>query len=224
MKILIVEAGTPSGRFYKEIFESQGFSVDISELEDFSINLIYKLDPDLLLISDAVSGVMVMEVCTDVRLAEGVSPYILIVSSSKDVHAKIDLLNAGADDHLLRPFSSEELLARVRALLRRPRCVISDVVRIGDLVIDTRKQQVEKDGRNIYLTRKEFLLLEYLVRNKGDVLTRDMILGHVWDINADLFSNTIETHVLNLRKKIDCNNRSCLIKTVPGRGYKIDEK
>ena len=135
---------------------------------------------------------------------------------------KIELINAGADDYMIKPFSLDEFTARVRALMRRPRKLEGDSVTIGDLTLETKQQHVKRAGKSIYLTRKEFMLLEYLMRNQGTVMSRGMIIEHVWDMSSDPFSNTIESHILSLRRKIGEDPKHGLIKTVPGRGYKID--
>ena len=130
-------------------------------------------------------------------------------------------MQEGADDHLTKPFYFEELLARVEVLLRRPRTLCKPIFNIHNVKLDSHRQLVTRNEKRIYLTKKEFALLEYLLRNKGAVVSRSMIMEHVWDNEADPFSNTIESHIRNLRKKIDCR-RKRLIHNVPGRGYKID--
>jgi DNA-binding response OmpR family regulator len=145
-----------------------------------------------------------------------------MLSVLSETWRKVDLLNSGADDYLTKPYSFDELMARIRALMRRPRDMDGDTIAIDDLVIDVRRQIVKRGGKGIYLTRKEFMLLEYLMRNIGAVLSRAMIMEHVWDMTNDPFSNTIESHILSLRKKVDTIPERKLIHTVTGRGYKID--
>ena len=134
---------------------------------------------------------------------------------------KIDLLNAGADDYLTKPFALQELLARVRALLRRPLAIEEEVLCVGPITLDTKRCIVTRGKKEIYLTRKEFMLLRYLMKNEGTVLSRGMLLEHVWDMSVDIFSNTIESHILSLRKKIGDTGKDRLIQTIPGRGYKM---
>ena len=146
-----------------------------------------------------------------------------MLSVKYDVDTKVDLLNIGADDYLSKPFSYVELSARVKALLRRPRDIIKgDVFCIDDLTLDTKKRTVIRDGKKIHLTPKEFFLLEFLMRNRGTVMPRMAILEHVWDLEADLFTNTIETHIATIRKKINFRNKRDLIQTISSGGYKIE--
>ena len=160
-------------------------------------------------------------VCEEIR-ATGRNVPIIVLSVLSETARKIELLNAGADDYMTKPFSFEELMARIRALQRRPTKIEGDILRLDDLELDIKNQSVKREGEGIYLTRKEFMLLEYLMRNQGTVLSRSMIMEHVWDMESDPFSNTIESHILSLRKKLQQNGRSKLIYTIPGRGYKID--
>ncbi|MBU0750523.1 response regulator transcription factor [Patescibacteria group bacterium] len=160
-------------------------------------------------------------VCAEIR-ATGRTVPILVLSVLSDTSRKIELLNAGADDYMTKPFSFEELMARIRALLRRPSKLEGDILTLDDLELDTKTQTLKRSGVDIYLTRKEFMLLEYLMRNQGAVLSRGMIMEHVWDMDSDPFSNTIESHILSLRKKLHLEGTPKLIQTVPGRGYKID--
>jgi DNA-binding response OmpR family regulator len=130
-------------------------------------------------------------------------------------------LNTGADDYITKPFSYEELVARIHALLRRQPLAPKEILKLADLTVDPQKHIVKRANTTIKLTRKEFMLLEYLLRNQGQVVSRGSILEHVWDIHGDIFSNTIETHILTLRKKIDTPQSQKLIHTISGRGYKI---
>ncbi len=137
--------------------------------------------------------------------------------------AKVELLNAGADDYLTKPFALSELIARIKALLRRPATIANEVIQIGAIELDVKKQTVKKNKRLIKLTSKEFVLLTYLMQNRSIVLSRGLIMERVWDMNADIFSNTVESHIFKLWLKIgDTNPKSRLIETVYGRGYKIN--
>lgn len=176
---------------------------------------------DIIILDNMLPEKSGVTVCQEIRRTGHTAP-ILILSALSDTWRKIDLLNSGADDYMIKPFSFEELMARIRALLRRPSQIEADVLTVDDLVLNTKQQSVRRAGTSIYLTRKEFMLLEYLMRNQGSVLSRSMIMEHVWDMTNDPFSNTIESHILSLRKKVDNVPERKLIYTVTGRGYKID--
>ena len=148
---------------------------------------------------------------------------IMILSVQAEIERKVGLLNGGADDYLTKPYSFRELSARVNALLRRPRNTIEEKrLVVADLVLDRSMYAASRGKRNIRLTPKEFMLLEYLMKNRGTIISRAMILEHVWDGKSDLFSNSIETHVANLRRKIDRGMRRKLIRTISGQGYLLD--
>jgi DNA-binding response OmpR family regulator len=138
------------------------------------------------------------------------------------VRHKITLFKTGADDYLTKPFSFDELLARIHALLRRPYKIESETLQIGELSLNSLQHSTLLQDRPVYLTRKEFMMLELLMRNAGTVLTRGEIMEHVWDTSSDPFSNTIESHIMSIRKKLEDNHERRYIKTIPGRGYKIE--
>jgi len=222
MRILLVEDEINIINFLKPSLESECFVVDTAEEGEKAIRLAKINGYDLIILDYMIPKKDGREVCEEIRKAGKVMP-ILILSVVADTEKKAELLNAGADDYLTKPFSLIELMARVRALLRRPKQIESEIIKINDLKLDSKKNIVTRAGKEIRLTRKEFMLLEYLMRNPGTVLSRGMIMEHVWDMNADPFSNTIESHILSLRKKIGDKGRKKLIYTLPGRGYKIDK-
>jgi DNA-binding response OmpR family regulator len=139
-------------------------------------------------------------------------------SSSLD---KVNVLDAGADDYLSKPFAADEFLARVRALVRRPQPIQSNPLQFHDLILDAQKFKVSRKNKNIKLTNKEFSLLQYLMLNAGQIIPRDVLLEHVWDGETDPFSNTLETHIMRLRQKID-QQKPKLIHNIASRGYKLD--
>ena len=222
MKLLVVDDEQKIRDFLKRSFEEECFVVDTAGngLEGVQFALINEYD--LVILDNQMPNYTGLEVCNLLR-EKGKKFPILILSVNSDTDIKVDMLNAGADDYLTKPFSFQELLARVHALLRRPRDMTDSIIKAYGITLDSRKHNVLKNGVPVSLTRKEFMLLEYLMRNRGNVLSRGLIMEHVWDMNADPFSNTIESHILNLRKKIDIKNREKFIKTIPGRGYKFVE-
>lgn len=159
--------------------------------------------------------------CRELRQAGESTPVLLLMASASHTD-RSELLDAGVDDFLGKPISYSELRFRIHTLLRRPRILPPALLRVDDLVMDTLSQRVRRGQKEIYLTRKEFALMEYLIRNRGSVVSRPLLLHHVWDNGIDAFSNTIEAHILNLRKKIDRGSKAKLIHTVPGRGYKLE--
>ncbi len=161
-----------------------------------------------------------LEICSELRQEKTEVP-ILLLSVKSEINDKTTLLNAGADDYVCKPFSFTELLARIRAVTRRQAHIKPKVLSSGDLTLDSAACEVRRGTKEIYLTRKEFALLELLLQHKGTVVSRGTILEHVWDAEGDPFSKTIETHILNLRKKIETAKQKYII-SVSGRGYKIN--
>jgi two-component system, OmpR family, response regulator len=223
MRILIIDDDESLRETLAASLREESFAVDLAADGTDGSYLARTNDYDLIILDSILPGKNGVEVCREVRLSGRNMP-ILSLSVEDDLAAKLCLLNNGADDYLTKPFSFQELMARIRAILRRPPVFLGEAVTVDNLTLDSRTQSVRRGEREIYLTRKEFLLLEYLMRNRGRVLSRGIIMEHVWDRQGDLFSNTIETHVLNLRRKLEKRGERKLIHTIPGRGYKLDDR
>ena len=221
MRILIVEDEEGIATFLKAGLESEYFAVDVAEDGEKGSYLARTNDYDIIILDNMLPKKNGGEVCEDIR-KHGKNTPIIMLSARSELGVKVDLLNKGADDYLTKPFSLEELIARIRALLRRPNAVSSEILEVDDLVMDTKRHITKRGDKEIYLTRKEFMLLELLMKKRGSVVSRGSIMEHVWDMNVDPFSNTIESHILNIRKKISSKGRKDLVYTLPGIGYKID--
>lgn len=220
MHILIVEDEREINDFLRVSLEAECFAVDTAFDGDRGSYLGRTNEYDLIILDNVLPIKEGREACKEIRESGKTTPIIMLSVKSETV-TKVDLLNAGADDYMTKPFSLEELLARMRALLRRPKQIESEVLSLEDLIVDIKRHMVKRGGREVYLTRKEFVLLTYLLKNAGAAMSRGMIMEHVWDMNIDPFSNTLESHILSLRKKIDVKSKKKLIRTVPGIGYKV---
>lgn len=221
MRVLIVEDEEGIASFLKAVLESEYFVVDVAEDGEKGSYMGRTNEYDIIILDNMLPKKNGSEVCSDIRKHGKTTP-IIMLSARAEQEVKVDLLNKGADDYLTKPFSLEELLARIRALLRRPTAVSSEILEVDDLVMDTKRHVTTRGTKEIYLTRKEFMLLELLMRKKGSVVSRGSIIEHVWDMKVDPFSNTIESHILNIRKKISSEGKKDLVCTLPGIGYKID--
>ena len=221
MRILIVEDDREISDFLRNNLKAESFAVDCSRDGEDGSYMARTHDYDLIILDNVLPRKSGHEVCQDIRKAGKNTP-IIVLSVQSEVNDKVDMLNCGADDYLTKPFAYKELQSRVRALLRRPNPLVSPILKVDDLMLDSTQQKVSRGSKDIYLTRKEFALTEYLMRNSGSVVSRGMLMEHVWNGSVDPFSNTIESHILNIRKKIDRSSKKKLIHTVPGRGYKIE--
>jgi two-component system, OmpR family, response regulator len=221
MRILLIEDDRNIQEFLKAALESENYIVDAIDDGEKGSYAARTNEYDIIILDLALPKKDGHTICTEIRKAGKIVP-ILMLTVIGDIQEKVKLLNSGADDYLTKPFSFKELLARIRALMRRPHRIDSDIIEVGDLTIDTARQKVLRNNKEIYLTRKEFSLLEYLMRHRGNVVSRGMIMEHVWNADSDPFSNTIEAHILNIRKKVDTLKTCKLIHTMPGRGYKIE--
>ncbi len=218
MRILLIEDAPDIARLIVTCLEAECFVIDVATDGEKGSFLARTNYYDLVILDNMLPQKNGRQVCDEIRMAGKTMP-ILMLSVIAETKKKVEMLNAGADDYLTKPFSVQELVARVKALLRRPREARKEQYALGDIVLDGARHVVVKAGKEVYLTRKEFSLLEYLLQNVDIALSRSMIMEHVWDINADPFSNTIESHIMSVRKKIDPDGR--YIMTVPGIGYKI---
>lgn len=224
MRIVVVEDEVKIAQAIKRGLELNGYAVDVAY--DADTGLAHATDPDydLVVLDRMLPGSMDgVELCRRVR-TEGVSIPILMLTARGTLGDKVEGLNSGADDYLVKPFSFDELTARVRALLRRPPHHVGTTMKIGDLSADTTTYKVRRGDQDIKLSSKEFSLLEYLLRSQGRVVTKDMIITHVWDGDALVLPNTVEVYIGYLRNKIDraFPDRAPLIHTLRGFGYKLD--
>jgi DNA-binding response OmpR family regulator len=221
MKLIIIEDDKELVISLKNSLESYGFNVDIAFKGQAGLDLIKKNLYDLIVLDLNLPDKNGQEIAETVRKNGAMIP-ILIISADYAINKRIALLNSWADDFLVKPFDILEFNARVRALLRRPTVITNPVIKIGRLKLDKEKKTVMLAEEEVYLTRKEFLLLEYLMTHRHTVVSRNELIEHVWDSETNFFSKTIEMHMMNLRNKIDSDKNHCLIKTISGRGYKME--
>jgi DNA-binding response OmpR family regulator len=222
MKILIIEDDSNISGSLASFFKSQSIVFDIAAEGERGLFLARVNNYDLILLDYNLPQLSGKEIITKLR-AEGQATPIIMLTVRGELEDKINILGIGADDYLIKPFSLTELLARIRAVLRRPPNLENKKLICKNLEVDSINFKVTRNGRPIPLRTKEFTLLEYLLKNKGAVISRQELMEHVWDENADPFSNTIEVHMMNLRHKIE-TKKDRFIFTIPNRGYKLDEK
>jgi DNA-binding response OmpR family regulator len=223
MRVLVIEDEHKIANAIRDGLASESYAVDVIYDGAEGLNAArYEEGYDLIILDRMLPGGMDgLEICETLR-KEGRHVPILMLTAKDRVRDRVQGLNAGADDYLVKPFSFEELLARCRALLRRPQQTLSEVLQVGDLTLDTSSYEVKRAGKVITLSSKEFALLEYLMRNKNKVLSKNNIMTHVWDFDADILPNTIEVFMAYLRGKIDKPfDGPKLLQTVRGFGYKI---
>jgi len=225
VRILVVEDEPKIANAIKRGLVQEKFAVDIEYDSDDGLGAALNENYDLMIIDRMLPGSMEgLDICRKIREA-GIGTPIIVLTAKDPIKDRVEGLNSGADDYLIKPFSFDELLARIKALLRRPKEVKSNLIKVDDLSLDTINYEVKRDGQTINLSAKEYALLEYMMRNAGQVLSKDRIISHVWDFDADILPNTVEVYVGYLRNKIDKPFKAPeLIQTLRGFGYKIGTK
>ncbi len=223
MKVLVIEDEHKIANALKEGLSQESYAVDVCYEGQEGLNAARYEAYDLIILDRMLPGGMDgLEICQILR-QEAIHTPILMLTARDMIRDRVAGLNAGADDYVIKPFSFEELLARVRALLRRPHEALGETLQAGELSLNTVTKEVIRDGQTISLSAKEYALMEYLLRNKGKVLSKDTIINHVWDFDADILPNTVEVFITYLRGKVDRPFKGGqIIKTVRGFGYKID--
>lgn len=220
MRLLLVEDEVDAARMLARGLRGHAYAVDTAFDGSEAILKIHANIYDAVILDIMLPGCDGLQVCRHIR-AEGFSVPVLMLTALDQIEHRITGLDSGADDYLTKPFDFGELLARVRALLRRGPALQNPVLIIGDLEVDTRLRRVRRSGRPIELTTKEYTLLEYLARRQGEVAGRADISEHVWEETYDPFSNLIEVYVQRLRRKIDDGFEKKLIHTRRGQGYQL---
>ncbi len=224
MRILVIEDEHKIAGALKKALEQESYAVDVSYDGDDGYAMATTEPYDAAIIDRMIPGEYDgLAIVKAMREAKIHTP-VLLLTAMASVHDRTEGLDSGADDYLTKPFALEELLARVRALLRRPTEQQSNILSIGDLTLDTVNYSVKRAGKEINLTSREFALLEYLLRNPGRPLSKEVIISHVWDYDADVLPNTVEVYVKYLRAKIDTPFKTELIHTIRGFGYKLEAK
>jgi len=223
MRILIIEDEHKIANSIKQGLEQEGFAVDVAYDGELGYDLALEEEFDLILLDLMLPKMNGTQICKNLREEKVHTPIIMLTAKS-ELDDKISGLNIGADDYLTKPFAFTELLARIRALLRRPNNLIADILECDDLKVDTQTFKVTRANIEINLSKKEFSLLEYLLRNKGRIMTKDKIIEHVWNYESDILPNTVEVYIGYLRNKIEkpFKGKPKLIKTSRGFGYKIE--
>jgi len=220
MRILVIEDEQKVANFIKRGLKEEGYSVDVACDGEEGYLLAGDNEYDVIILDIMLPKMDGITLCKKLR-AEKITTPILMLTAKDSVKDKVTGLDSGANDYLTKPFSFEELLARIRVLLRKDQTATPTKLQVDDLVLDLLTHKVSRAGKEIPLTNKEYALLEYLMRNSGSIVTRTMISEHVWDINFDTFTNVIDVYVNYLRNKIDKGYRKKLIHTIRGRGYMI---
>jgi two-component system copper resistance phosphate regulon response regulator CusR len=220
MRVLVIEDETKVGSFIKRALEEESYAVDLCEDGAQGLDTALSGSYDLIMIDLMLPSLPGLEVLTRLRKEKIQTPVLILTAQSK-VDQRVKGLDAGADDYLTKPFAIDELLARVRALLRRGPAESAGVLQIDDLMLNPATREVTRGGQRIDLTVKEYALLEYFMRHAGRVLTRPMISDHVWNQDFDTFTNVIDVYVNYLRNKIDRGRAKKLIHTIRGSGYML---
>jgi len=222
MKILVVEDEHKIANLLKQGLEQERFTVDVAYDGESGYDLASSEPYDTIVLDRLLPGIDGLEICKKLREQEIHTP-ILMLTAKGQLMDRVEGLNSGADDYLTKPFAFEELLARIKALARRPKATLNSVLQVEDLTMNTDSYDVRRGDVQIILSSKEFALLEYLIRHQNRTLTKEQIINHVWSYDANILPNTVEVFIGYLRNKIDrpFKNKKKLINTIRGFGYKL---
>jgi two-component system OmpR family response regulator len=222
MKILLIEDEKKLADVIKRGLDLEGYAVDIVSDGKKALTRIelHRSDYDVVILDLNLPSMNGDEVCKQMR-EKGITVPVLILTAQSETDSKVKLLMSGADDYLVKPFSFVELKARIHALLRRPKEALPQVLRFDDIELDPNTRRAVRAGRDIALTLKEYGLLEYFMRHPNQVVNREDLLTHLWDFNYDGFSNVVDVHVKNLRRKLDDDGADEVLETVRGIGYRL---
>lgn len=223
MIILVVEDEIKITRFIKKGLEMEHYAVEVAYDGEDALAKAEVNNYDLIILDIMLPKIDGFEVCRQLREKKIETPIVMLTARDM-IEDKIKGLDAGADDYLTKPFAFGELLARIRALLRREKVVKNTKLQVGDLILDSSSHEVSRNGKEIQLSSKEYRLLDYMMRRPGFVCTRTMIGEHIWGYNFVDESNVIDVYISYLRRKIDNNNRNKLIHTIRDVGYKVEDK
>lgn len=223
MRILLVEDDMAIAQSLKEGLEDEAYAVDVTHDGDEGYRTATADEYDVIILDVMLPEMNGYEVCRALRQDGNQTPILMLTARDAEQDI-VEGLDMGADDYLAKPFSFDVLLARLRALLRRPNEKLEEILQVGDLTLDPSLKKVMRAAQEISLTAKEYAVLEYLMRNAGKVLSKEQIISHVWDFDADVLPNNVELFIMFLRRKIDKPFGSKLIHTVPGFGYKLEDK
>lgn len=220
MRLLLVEDNQKLSSYMKKGLENNSYSVDCAfDGEDGEKQIIYG-EYDLIILDILLPKKDGISVCRSIR-EKNINTPVLMLTAKVETEDKILGLDSGADDYLVKPFDFNELLARIRALLRRPKEKKEEIITAGDISIDGSKHTVRSADRVLELTLKEYAVLEFLIRNKGIVISREQLLEHCWDLSFESFSNIVDVYIKRLRKKMSPDNYEKYIQTIRGIGYKF---
>ncbi|PIR82341.1 DNA-binding response regulator [Candidatus Kaiserbacteria bacterium CG10_big_fil_rev_8_21_14_0_10_59_10] len=225
MKILLVEDEKKLADALAQGLEAKGYTVDVVSDGKKALNRIslHRTDYDLMILDLMLPSMDGDEICKTAR-EWGVTTPILILTARNETGKKVDLLLKGADDYLPKPFSFDELVARIHALMRRPNEIHPAILKVADIELDPAKRTVTRGGKELTLTLKEFGLLEYFMRHPNQVVNREDLLAHLWDFNYASFSNVVDVHIKNLRRKLDTGDGGRILETVRGIGYRLRDQ
>ena len=224
MKVLLVEDEQKLATALAKGLEHEGYTVDIIPDGKKALTRIslHRSDYDIIILDLMLPSLDGQQICKQVREMNITTP-ILILTARAETDTKVQLLLSGADDYLVKPFSFAELVARLRALMRRPNESLPEKLTFADIELDPGQRKAFRANREIELTLKEFALLEYFMRHPNQVVNREDLLNHLWDFNYVGFSNVVDVHVKNLRKKLDAGSGTTILETVRGIGYRLAE-